>query len=142
MDSRAENSRQIVLGSATACPASPKLPLPLPRKKPQSDDVRVAPKYALPLAALLRGEVASATLTSPLKTRVGFFCRRPPGRHRARRAQVARLASSCRAHGYETASGRGFWLSRDPIEEQGNQLLRIDPAALMLQASIDRKSTR
>jgi uncharacterized protein RhaS with RHS repeats len=33
--------------------------------------------------------------------------------------QVAHLASGCPACGYKTASGRGKWLSRDPIGEAG-----------------------
>jgi len=81
--------------------------------------MRVAPKYALPLAASLRCEVASATLTSSSKTRVGVFCRKPPGRRRVCRSQVAHLAPGYSVRSYETVSGLGFWLSRDPIAEQG-----------------------
>jgi RHS repeat-associated protein len=106
--------------SATAFPVRLKLPLPLSREKPQSDGVRAAPQYALPLAAAAwRGERAPAPLSSCPKTRVGVFCHRAPGRHRARRTQVAPRAPGCRVRSYETVSGRGFWLSRDPIAEQG-----------------------
>ena len=75
-----------------------------------------APDYAPSLAASGR-RLPSQGATSPLKTRVGVFCCRPPGRHRVRRSQVAHLAPGCSARGYETASGRGKWLSRDPLGE-------------------------
>lgn len=78
----------------------------------------VAPN-ALPLAASVRPGSASGKATSPRKNRVWVFSRRPSGRRRARRPQVAGIASGCRACDYKTASGRGFWLSRDPIEERG-----------------------
>jgi RHS repeat-associated protein len=74
---------------------------------------------ALPLAADRRIGSASGKATSPRKNRVWGFCRRPSGRRRARRPQVAETASGCRACDYKTVSGRGFWLSRDPIGEQG-----------------------
>jgi uncharacterized protein RhaS with RHS repeats len=54
--------------------------------------------------------------------------------------QVAHLASGCPACGYKTASGRGKWLSRDPIGENGglnlygyvgnNPISAIDPLGL------------
>jgi RHS repeat-associated protein len=75
-------------------------------------------KLASPLAAPARPWRASATLTSPRKTRVRGFCRRPPGRRRARRSQVPGSALSCPACDYKTASGRGFWPNRDPIGER------------------------
>jgi RHS repeat-associated protein len=74
---------------------------------------------ALPLAADRRIGTASGKATSPRKNRVWGFCRRPSGRRRARRPQVAETASGCRACDYKTVSGRGLWLSRDPIEEEG-----------------------
>jgi RHS repeat-associated protein len=56
------------------------------------------------------------------------------------RSQVALLVSGCPARGYETASGRGKWLSRDPIGEKGglnlygyvgnNPISGIDPLGL------------
>ena len=56
--------------------------------------------------------------------------------------QVAHLASGCPACGYKTASGRGKWLSRDPIGEIGGLNLytyvgndpfsRTDPLGLIL----------
>ena len=47
------------------------------------------------------------------------FSRRPSGRPPVWRRQVADPAPGCIAHGYETVSGRPFWLSRDPIGEDG-----------------------
>jgi len=97
-------------------------------------------KPASSLAAPLRPWRASATLTSRPKTRVRGFCRRPSGRRRAKRPQVIETASGCRARDYETASGRGLWLSMDPIEERGganlygmvrnSPLNTIDPVGL------------
>ncbi len=72
-----------------------------------------APDYAPSLAASGRRRPPRRA-TSPLKTRVGVFCRRPPGRHRSHHSQVAYLASGCPACGYKTASGRGKWLNADP----------------------------
>ena len=77
------------------------------------------PPQPLPSAAVRRRGTASGKPTSPRKTRVRGFWIQSPGRRRARRPQAAETASGCRPCGYETASGRGFWLSRDPIEEWG-----------------------
>jgi uncharacterized protein RhaS with RHS repeats len=103
--------------------------------------VPAAPDYAPSLAASGR-RLPSQRATSPLKTRVGVFCRRPPGRHRVRRSQVARLASGCPAHGYKTASGRGKWLNRDPLGIAGglnlyayvgnNPISGVDPLGLVV----------
>jgi len=70
---------------------------------------------------------------------MGFWIQ-SPGRRRAKRPQVAETAPGCRPCSYETASGRGFWLSRDPIEEQGglnlygmvgnDPISRVDPFGL------------
>jgi hypothetical protein len=88
----------------------------------------MSPRPTSRVAAGLRGIVAAApsrqnraarVCVRGLKTRVGGFCRRPSGRLRARRPQVADPASGCRACAYETASGRGFWPNRDPLEEEG-----------------------
>jgi RHS repeat-associated protein len=78
----------------------------------------VAPQ-PLPLAADRRIGSASGKATSPRRTRVWGFSRRPSGRRRAKRPQVAGIASGCRACDYKTVSGLGFWLSRDPIGENG-----------------------
>jgi RHS repeat-associated protein len=96
----------------------------------------VAPQ-PLPLAASVRPGSASGKATSPQKNRVWVFSRRPSGRRRAKRPQVAGVASGCRACDYKTVSGLGFWLNRDPIGEGGgvnlyaycedNPLSRIDP---------------
>ena len=96
--------------------------LPFRSKSPQPDRVSDRQPTVLLLAASLRVR-ASATLTSSLKTRVGVFCRRAPGRCRARGPQVAQLVSGYSARGYKPASGRGFWLSRDPIQERGGKNL-------------------
>jgi RHS repeat-associated protein len=74
---------------------------------------------ALPLAADRRIGSASGKATSPRKNRVWGFCRRPSGRRRAKRPQVAETASGCRVCDYKTVSGRGLWPSRDPIGEAG-----------------------
>ena len=99
-----------------------------------------APKPASSLAAPPRPWRAPETRTSPRKNRVGVFARRASGPRRARRPQVAQLASGCAACSYKTVSGRPVWPSRDPIEEQGglnlygfvgnNPINRVDPFGL------------
>lgn len=67
---------------------------------------------------------APASLTSPLKTRVGFSRRRPSGRLSRRRRFRSMFTPGSRACGYRTASGRAKWPNRDPISEAGSELLR------------------
>jgi RHS repeat-associated protein len=105
---------------------------------------------ALSLAALRRIGIASGKATSPRKNRVWGFCRRPSGRRRARRPQVAEIASGCRVCDYKTASGRGLWLSRDPIGERGglnlygyvlnNPVRWVDPLGLEVFGTYDQGS--
>ncbi len=70
-------------------------------------------------AARERGALASATLTSPSKTRARNFCARPSGRLSRRRRVRSMFTPGSRACGYRTASGRAKWPNRDPIEEGG-----------------------
>lgn len=49
---------------------------------------------------------------------MGFWIQKP-GQCRAQPSQVAASAPSCFVRSYETLSGQGFWLSRDPIGELG-----------------------
>ena len=78
-----------------------------------------APETALPLAALWQQKRAPRTRTSPLKNRVGGFLSNATGPRRARRSQVAPLASGCAAHGYKPVSGRPLFIIQDPIAEAG-----------------------
>jgi RHS repeat-associated protein len=106
--------------------------------------VLAAPKPASSLAAPPRLRRASGRPTSFRKNRVWGFSRRASDRRRPRYPQVAALASGCPACGYETASGRPVWPSRDPIGEQGgvnlygmvgnNPVNRIDPLGLQATA--------
>ena len=53
------------------------------------------------------------------KNRVGVFSRHAVKPRRVRRPQVAQFVSGYSACGYKPASGRGFFINRDPIEESG-----------------------
>jgi hypothetical protein len=76
-----------------------------------------------PLAADRLRRLPFARLTSPLKTRVRGFYRGPSGRFSSRRRRSRAIATGCRACGYKTASGRGRWPNRDPIQERGGKNL-------------------
>ena len=57
--------------------------------------------------------------TSPLKTRVGTF-RQPPSDRLSRQGRRRRVIATGSARcAYKTASGRGKWPNRDPIQERG-----------------------
>ena len=58
-------------------------------------------------------------LTSTSKTRVGDFCRHPSGRPSSPSRDRSMFKASLRTCAYKPASGRGEWLNRDPLEEQG-----------------------
>jgi len=62
--------------------------------------------------------------TSPLETRVRGFSRRASGRFSFRHRKTPINTPGLRGCGYKTASGRGKWLSRDPIGEPGFETLR------------------
>ena len=62
---------------------------------------------------------APASLTSPLKTRVGVSRRRASGRLSRRRRSRSMFTPASRACAYRTASGRAKWPNRDPIGEEG-----------------------
>jgi RHS repeat-associated protein len=81
--------------------------LPFPAKNPQPDRVSDRENAALFLAASAPG-CASAKATSPLKNRVGVFCRRASGRTGGARRPRRGIAPGCRARGYKPASGRAF----------------------------------
>ncbi len=66
-----------------------------------------------------RASADAESLTSPLKTRVGVFRRRPSGRLSSRGRDSSIITPGSRACAYKTASGRGTWPSRDPSEEEG-----------------------
>jgi hypothetical protein len=51
-------------------------------------------------------------------SRLGFFSE-PSGRSTWTCVVTLKFASGCEGYGYESASGRAEWLSRDPIAEQG-----------------------
>jgi uncharacterized protein RhaS with RHS repeats len=78
--------------------------------------------------------------TSPSKTRVGGFSRRPSGRLSRRSCLRPIPTPGCRAYGYKTAAGRLQWPNRDPIGEKGginlyqyarnNAVTQIDPFGL------------
>jgi RHS repeat-associated protein len=72
-----------------------------------------------PLAADRLRRRPFASPTSPLKTRVQGFFRSASGRFSSRRRRSRAIATGCGACGYKTASGRGKWPNRDPIEEVG-----------------------
>jgi len=74
-------------------------------------------------AARERGALASATLTSPSKTRARNFCARPSGRLSRRRRVRSMFTPGLRGCGYSTASGRAKWPNRDPIGELGGKNL-------------------
>ena len=74
-------------------------------------------------AARERVALASATLTSPSKTRARTFCPTPSGRLSRRRRFRPMFTPGSRACGYRTASGRGKWPNRDPIGENGGENL-------------------
>gem|GEM_PF-4437007 len=81
--------------------------------------MRIAPQYAVSSADLRQPRWASARATSPLKTRVGGFGRRPSGRPPRWPAPRCQIASGCTGYRDEIASGRAYFLNRDPIEEAG-----------------------
>jgi RHS repeat-associated protein len=60
-----------------------------------------------------------ARQTSPRKTRARGFYGCPSGRFSSRSRRTHRIATGCGACGYKTASGRGKWPNRDPIQENG-----------------------
>ena len=62
-------------------------------------------------------------LTSPRQTRVRRLHPCPSGRLSGRGHYRPIITPGCRACGYKTASGRGNWLSRDPITERGGRNL-------------------
>jgi RHS repeat-associated protein len=64
---------------------------------------------------------ASAKATSPLKNRVGVFCRRPSGRTGGARRPRRAIAPGCAARGYKPASGRA-------IDGNGNVIAYVDMA--------------
>jgi hypothetical protein len=75
------------------------------------------------LAADRQQRLPVACPTSPLKTRVRGFCRPASGRHSFRRRKTPINTPGLRGCGYKTASGRGKWPNRDPIEELGGNNL-------------------
>lgn len=77
-----------------------------------------------PALAADRASADADSLTSPLKTRVGVFRRRPSGRLSSRGRSRSIITPGSRACAYKTASGRGNWPNRDPQDELGFILLR------------------
>ena len=75
-----------------------------------------------PALAADRASADADSLTSPLKTRVGVFRRRPSGRLSSRGRGRSMFTPGSRACAYKTASGRGNWPSIDPINEAGFKL--------------------
>jgi RHS repeat-associated protein len=65
--------------------------------------------------------------TSPHRTRVWGFRQSPSGRLSRRRRRDRAIATGSARCAYKTASGRGKWLSRDPIEEDGGLNLYAFP---------------
>jgi hypothetical protein len=76
----------------------------------------------------------------PEKPRLGFFSE-PSGRSTWECVVTLKFASGCEGYGYESAMGRGEWLSRDPIAEKGglnlygyvggNPINDLDPLGLV-----------
>ena len=90
----------------------------------------VRPSSSLPLRA-----------TSPLKNRVGGLRSSPSGRPLGALRSSRKTATGYARINYETASGRAYFLSRDPIEIEGginlyayvgnNPLIYLDPSGLV-----------
>ena len=72
-----------------------------------------------PLAADRLRRLPFARPTSPRKTRVRGFYGYSSGRFSSRRRRSRAIATGCGACGYKTASGRGKWVNRDPLGENG-----------------------
>jgi hypothetical protein len=75
------------------------------------------------LAADRQQRPSLARPTSPLKTRVRGFCRSASGRSSSRHQKTHAIATGSEPCGYKTASGRGKWPNRDPINDPGFQAL-------------------
>lgn len=85
--------------------------LPFRTPIPQRDGVLAAPL------------LAAKRPTSPRKTRVGGFGRRPAHRARKNTPQVPNSRRVACGRGYKAASGRAWFICRDPKEEDGGRNL-------------------
>jgi RHS repeat-associated protein len=92
--------------------------------------VLAAQQNALPLAASDRFGFASGTATSPLKTRVGSYCRKRLDRRRGLRRLGRGTAPSCKSYGYKTASGPTY-------DGNGNIIALVNAADGSLAASFE-----